>query len=177
MLKAGEIQKVLQNLLRERVSVRDLETILEALGDTGGRTKDAGVLTEFVRHALGRSICLAVQEKGRIHCVTLDPKLEEVLVQAVEHTEGGTFLTLSPRTVQKVVSAIAAEVEKLAVAGHPSVVLCSPQIRPQVKKLTDHAGHQFTVLSYSEIVPDIRVDVLGVASLPAEASLQEAKAP
>ncbi len=165
VLKIGDIQKVLQNLLRERVSIRDLETILETLGDVGGKTKDTTLLTEYVRIALGRSICQAVQDRGTLHCVTLDPKMEEVLTQALEHAEGGTYLTLPPRTTKGIVAAIAAEVEKLVVAGHPPVVLCSPQIRSQVKRITDHAGHQFTVLSYNEIVTDIRVETTGVAAL------------
>ncbi len=164
-VKIGDIQKVLQNLLRERVSIRDLETILESLGDVGGKTKDPTLLTEYVRMSLGRTICQSVQEKGIIHCVTLDPKMEEILVQAMEHTESGTFLTLPPKTVKNVIDAIAAEVEKLVVAGHPPVVLCSPQIRAQVKRITDNAGHQFTVLSYNEILPDMRVETTGVAAL------------
>lgn len=166
-LRIGDIQKVLQNLLRERVSIRDLEAILEALGDVGGKTKDPLILTEYVRHALARSICQSVQEKGVIHCVTLDPKMEEILTQAVEHTDGGTFLTLAPKTIQSIVAAIAAEVEKLVVAGHAPVVLCSPQIRAQVKRITDHAGHQFTVLSYNEIASDVKIEATGVAALAA----------
>src|SRR5687768_6021497 len=110
-VKPGELQKVMQNLLRERVPVRDLETILETLGDFAGRTKDLDVLTEYVRNALARSICKQyVDETDRIWCVTLDPTLEDLINGHIERSERGVSNTMPPKTAQQIVSSLAARV-------------------------------------------------------------------
>jgi len=166
ILKVGEVQKVLQNLLRERVSIRDLETILETLGDYGARTRDIDVLTEYARNSLARSISNDLKdESGTIHVVTLDPKLEDTINNAVEHTDRGSFLRMSPADIQRVCQAIGKEVEKLVGTGRTAIVLCSPQIRLQVKRMTEPFLPQLVVISYNEVSKDVRVESVGMVTL------------
>jgi flagellar biosynthesis protein FlhA len=165
VLKPGEIQKVLQNLLREGVSIRDLGTILETLGDYGPRIKDPEVLTEYVRNALARTISRShASADGRLYVVTLDPRLEEVIKAATERGERGSVLALSPAAVSRLGRRLSEEVAKLVAAGHEPVILCSPQVRAQVKKLAEAVQPGVAVLSYNEIVQDVRVESLGMVA-------------
>ncbi|MCA8938628.1 MAG: FHIPEP family type III secretion protein, partial [Planctomycetes bacterium] len=169
VLKPGDVQKVLQNLLRERVSIRDLGTILETLGDFGARTKDVEVLTEYVRNAISRNICEALREPdGKIYCITLEPRMEDLINANIERTEGGSYLRLDPNSLNKVMNAMATEVEKLLSSGHTPVVLCSPQIRPQVRRIVEGIQGGIAVLSFNEIDKTIEVESLGMVSLPPE---------
>ncbi len=167
LLKPGDVQKVLQNLLREGVSIRDLGTILEALGDYAPRTKDPEILTEYVRNALARTISRQHLERdGRIYVITLDPKLEDLIKAGVERTEGGTSLTLSPAMLRKIGERIDKEIEKLVTAGHTPVILCSPTVRGGVRRIVDMVHPGTAVLSYNEVVKDVKVEALGM--VPAE---------
>ena len=137
-VKPGELQKVMQNLLRERVPVRDLETIIETLGDFASRTKDLDVLTEYVRNALARTICKQyVDERDRLWCVTLDPALEDLINGHLERSERGTTNTMPPQTAQQIVQQIAAKVNELTQTGRNAVVLCSPQIRGPLRRMIE----------------------------------------
>ena len=163
VMKIGEVQKVLQNLLREGVSIRDLGTILETLGDFAPKTKDPEILTEYVRNGLARSICQQVQEKdGRIYVITLDPRLEDLVRNAVERTEGGSFLSLPPATLTRITERLAQAVEKLVAQGHSPVILCGPQIRSQVKRIADTIQAGISVLSYNEVVKELKVESGGM---------------
>jgi flagellar biosynthesis protein FlhA len=165
VLKPGEIQKVLQNLLREGVSIRDLNTILETLGDYGPRIKDPEVLTEYVRNSLARSISRRHSSAdGRIYVVTLDPKLEDVIKAATERTERGTQLSLSPVLVSRIGERLGRELSKLVAAGREPVILCSPQVRAQVKRVAEAVQPGVAVLSYNEIVQDVKVESLGMVA-------------
>jgi len=166
VLSAGEIQKVLQNLLRERVSIRNLEAILEAVGDAASRTRDVEILTEYARNALGRTLSHAAQEEdGKVYVVTLDPAIEETINAAVQRTEGGgSVLALSPARVGRVVEAIGRGVEKLLAAGHPAILLTSPQVRLQVRRMAETVLPSLVVLSYNEIVPEVEVESLGIVT-------------
>ena len=107
-MKPGELQKVMQNLLRERVPVRDLETIIETLGDFAARTKDLDVLSEYVRNAMARAICKQyVDERDRLWVVTLDPALEELINGHLERSERGTTNTIPPQTAQQIAQHLA----------------------------------------------------------------------
>jgi flagellar biosynthesis protein FlhA len=129
-LKPADIQKVLHNLLSERVSVRDMGRILEVLSDYGARTKDPEVLTEFVRAGLARNICEALRESdGKLHVVALSPELEELIQAGIERSEGGSYLRLAPDAITAISRSISGELEKLIGAGHNPVILCGPQIR------------------------------------------------
>jgi flagellar biosynthesis protein FlhA len=165
VLKPGEVQKVLQNLLKEGVSIRDLGTILETIGDYAPRSKDPEVLTEYVRNALARTICRQHLERdGKMYAITLDPKLEDMIKNAIERTERGSFLALTPQTVSRIGERLGKEVEKLVTAGHTPVILCSPQVRAQVKKIADTIQPGIAVLSYNEIIRDVQVEALGMVA-------------
>jgi flagellar biosynthesis protein FlhA len=171
LLKPGEIQRVLQALLRERVPIRDLETILETLGDWASRTKDTEILSEYARHALARTLChLHKADDGRIHCITLDPSLEELINKSLERTEHGTLLTLPPQLQTKVVGAIREEAEKAtsAIRGRPPVLLCLPQIRAWVRKMIEVQLPTVAVLSYNEVIRGFEVESHGMVVLTDE---------
>jgi len=165
ILKLGEVQKVLQNLLRERVPIRDLQTILETLGDWASRTKDVEVLTEYVRNALARSICWQYKDQNdTIHCVTLDPATEDAINSHVQRSEAGSYLTLPPAEASKIVEAVAQHVNDPANAGRQLVILCSPQIRLQVRRLIESSLPNVPVLAYNEVVKGIAVESVGLVS-------------
>jgi flagellar biosynthesis protein FlhA len=162
VLKINEVHRVLQTLLKERVSIRDLGSILETLGDYGTRTKDPEILAEYCRHGLARSICEQYMEKdGKLYVVTLDPRLEDKINACIERTERGTFLNMSPKEINKFIESVSKEIEKLVTSGHAPVVLCSPQIRAQVKRIMDTTKMNVAVVSYNEIVTGIGVESLG----------------
>jgi flagellar biosynthesis protein FlhA len=165
VLKIGEVQKVLQALLRERVPVRDLEVILETLGDWAPRTKDTEVLTEYVRNALARTICQLYRNRDdKILCVTLDPKVEDIISNSLQRTDRGTLLTLAPVVQGKIMEAVKSEVEKAiqSSGGQTPVVLCSPQIRAWVRKIIEAALPQVGVLAFNEIVRGVEVESKGM---------------
>ena len=167
-LKTGEVQKVLQNLLRERVAIRDLETILETLGDWASRTKDVEVLTEYVRNALARTICQQYRrDDNTIHCITLDPKLEDRINSHIERSERGTFVTMPPDLQGLMVQAIRKQLEAGG-GGQTPVLLCSPQIRAAVRRIIEPAMPQVAVLAYNEIVKSVQVQSRGMVVLTDE---------
>ncbi len=165
-VKPGELQKVMQNLLRERVPVRDLETILETLGDFSSRTKDLDVLTEYVRNALARSICKQyVDDTDRLWCVTLDPALEELINGHIERNERGMTNTMPPKTAQQVVAQITAKTAELTQSGRQAVILCSPQIRQPLRRMVEASLPLTAVLAYNEVVPEVAVEAVGLVGL------------
>ncbi len=167
-LKPGELQKVMQNLLRERVPVRDLETIVETLGDYSSRTKDLDVLTEYVRNALSRTICKQyVDDSDKLWCVTLDPALEDFINGHVERSERGTTNTMPPQTAQQVVQNVAGKTAELARSGRNPVLLCSPHIRGIVRRMLEGPGAtaQVAVLAYNEIAPEVAVEAVAMVAL------------
>lgn len=167
-LKIGEIQSVLQNLLRERVPIRDLETILETLGDWAGRTKDAEILTEYVRNALARTLCEQYRDSDNtIHGVTLDPSLEELIAGHVERTDRGSYLTVPPALANRIVAAVRNEVDAAAAraSGKPPVVFTSPQVRQWVRRLVESALPTVAVLGYGEVVRGVNIRTHGMVAL------------
>ena len=168
VVKPGEIQKVLQNLLRERVPVRDLETILETLGDWVGRTKDPEILTEYVRNALARTLCHLHRGKdGKIHCVTLDPQADAMIQSHLDRSERGTFLTLPPDVQSRFVERTKKEIEAAMPlsSGQTPVVLCGPQVRLWVRRMIEQPLPAVGVLSYNEIVRGVEVESHGMVVL------------
>jgi flagellar biosynthesis protein FlhA len=166
VVKPGELQKVMQNLLRERVPVRDLETIIETLGDFASRTKDLEVLTEYVRNALARTICKQyVDDRDRIWCLTFEPALEDVINGHLDRSERGTTNTMSAQTTQQLVKQISSKVNELTQTGRTAVLLCSPQIRSAVRRMIEGALPQVAVLAYNEIVPDVSVEAIGLIGM------------
>jgi len=165
VLKLAEVQQILQTLLREEVSIRQLGPILETLGDYAGRTKDPVFLTEAVRSRLARTICSRYRDaKNRLHVVTLDPALEDRIRAGFEHNERGLFIRMSPQAIDATCRVIGKEVEKLTTAGHPPVVLVSPQIRPALRQMTAAQLKQVAILSYNEVTRDTQIETLGLVA-------------
>ncbi|MGD1278111.1 MAG: flagellar biosynthesis protein FlhA [Tepidisphaeraceae bacterium] len=168
LIKPGELQKVMQNLLRERVPVRDLETIIETLADYATRTKDLEVLTEYVRHALARTICKQyVDEKDRLWCLTLDPALEELINNQLERSDRGTTNTMQPQTAQKITQQIVGKSAELTQTGRSAVVLCGPQVRLAVRRMIETGMPHLAVLGYNEIVPEVTVEAVAMVGVNA----------
>jgi flagellar biosynthesis protein FlhA len=169
VLKPGDVQKVVQNLLRERVPVRDLEVIVETIGDWAPRTKDAEILTEYARNALARTICQQHRSKsGKVHCITLDPKLEENIHAALDRSEQGTRLALNMNAQRSIVAAIREEVERAMPhsEGDTPVILCDPRIRMWVRRMIEDSAPTVAVLSYNEIVRGVPVESHGMVAPP-----------
>jgi flagellar biosynthesis protein FlhA len=166
VIKPGELQKVLQNLLRERVPVRDLETIIETLGDWSTRTKDLDVLTEYVRNAMARAICKQyVDDQDRLWCLTIDPALEELINGHLDRSERGTTNTMPPQTAQQVVQQVAAKAGELTQTGRSAVILCSPQVRAALRRMVESALPHVAVLAYNEIVSEVTVEAVAMVGL------------
>ncbi len=157
LLSLGGVQKVLQNLLREQVSVRDLRTILEALADHAPRTQDPEILTEYARAALGRAISTPYLDgEGRLRVIVLDHRLEDTLAEAVTRTDRGSFLSLEPRTAQTVLGALGEAAEEVSRTHRTPVVLTPPAIRLPLRKLTERSLPGLVVLSHDEVDGPLR---------------------
>lgn len=166
-LSLGLIMRVLQNLLREGVSIRDLRTILETMADYSSGVNDPDMLTEHVRSALARQISTAYAEDGMLAVMTLERRVEEIFNQALQRTEhGGTYLALDPRQAQAILDAIAQQVQNFS-GGTTPVLLCSPTIRPHVKKLTERYLSNLAVISHNEIAPHLQVRSIGTVRMDA----------
>jgi len=165
-MKIGEVQKVLQNLLRERIPIRDLLTILETLADWAPQTKNIDILTEYVRKSLARSVCQQYQnEKGEIYVITLDPEVEEKISQGIEHKERTSYVNLAPQLIQKIISKLTPLVKKANSLNYQPIVLTSPGIRLYFKRITEKFIPSLAVLSYNEIVPEIKIRPIGVVNI------------
>ncbi|TAM85654.1 flagellar biosynthesis protein FlhA [bacterium] len=164
LLSVGEIQRVLQSLLRERIPIRNLLLILEALADGARQSKDIDYLGERVRAALARHICAEYAEDGLLSVITVDPRLEALLTEAVRRGEDA-YAVLDPGTVARIYSSLTEQIQAASGAGLHPIVLCSPSVRLALKRLTERAAPQLVVLSYSEIVPGLRVESIGQITL------------
>jgi flagellar biosynthesis protein FlhA len=157
VMKLGEVQRILQSLLREGVPIRQLGPILETLGDFAARTKDTVELTEHVRQRLARTLCTRYRDgQQRLHVVTLDPALEE----KIRDPELGT--RLAPREIERICRSLEAKLNVLSESGRPPIVLVAPDIRPAVKTVTAAHLPGLIVLSYEEITRDTRIESAGM---------------
>ena len=164
-LSVSDLQKVLSNLLREGVPIRDLETILETLGDYASAVKDTDMLTEYVRQALRRTISHRFSEAGQLKVITLDAQVENTIMNAVKKMEGGSYLSLEPDTIQAIVTASSGQFDKVRDLVQTLIVLTSPIVRVYFKKLIDQFYPRIAVLSFNEIDTDIQIQALGNISL------------
>ena len=165
LMTVGEVQKVLQHLLRERISIRDLVTILETLADHAGRSKDMDLLGEWVRAALARSICRQYVDdsSGALQTLTLDPNLEQMLLEAV--TPGLPNLTLEPSVARMFIQSLGAQMERMIALGYQQpVLLCMSALRLPLRRLTERSLPNLVILSYNEIVPNTEVRAVGAVS-------------
>lgn len=166
MLSVGDIHKVLQNLLREKVSIRDLLLILETLANVATKSKNTDILTEYVRNALSAQICEVYKsDESVIPVISLDPNLEARLEGAVQETESGFRFNLSPGDVGRIIDKIGEILEKIKSTGEIPITICSPTIRSALKRLCENNYRDMVVLSYNEIVPGIEIRSLGMISL------------
>jgi flagellar biosynthesis protein FlhA len=165
IMTLGEIQKVLANLLREGVSIRDMATILETLADYAPITRDPDMLTEYVRQALGRAISRAYINRNNNEVLTLDPKLEQMILDSVQKTEAGSYISIEPSISNRIVSNTASLSEKLAQSGKQPIILASPVVRFYFKRLTEQALPGLVVLSYNELDPALEVNAVGMVSI------------
>lgn len=166
LLPLGGVVKVLQNLLREQVPIRDLLAIMETLADWAAMTKDLDLLTEYVRHALARTISkMHLAPDGTLPVLTLDHSIESAMAAAVQPTDQGTLFALDPNLAQKIVNNLAQSIENCAALNYQPVVVCSSQVRGHFKKLVDRFIPNITVLSYDEILNNIEIQSLGTLEL------------
>ncbi len=165
ILSIGEIQKVLSNLLRENISIRDMVTILETLADYGSITRDTNMLTEYVRQSLSRAITKQFVHSDQLKVITLDQNLEQTMIESIQQSEHGSYLNLEPSLSQKFLNVLAKNVQKLMSIGEQPIILTSPIVRFYVKRLTEQLAPELIVLSYNEIDPKIEVQSIGVVSL------------
>ena len=166
LLNVGEIQKVLQNLLAEGISIRDLVTIFETLADYAATTHDTDVLTEYVRQNLKRAISNQYFFSNEpTSVVTLDPKVEQEIMGAVKQTEQGSYLALDPAYTQSLMESIRDEVQKLEELGRAAILITSPIVRMYVKKLTEEQFKTLHVLSYNEIDSDVELQSVGMVTV------------
>ena len=167
VIKPGELQKVLRNLLREGVPIRDLETIVETLADWAGQTKDVDVLTEYVRNALRRTISMLHAEqdeegRSKIYCVTLEPAAEDAINGYIDRGPGGTTMSMPPHVANRITGSIVKAAEPLVQAGRPVIVLASPSVRAQVRQIAEGRISGIVVLGYNEIVKEVDVESVGL---------------
>ena len=166
LLGIGEIQKVLANLLNERVSIRDMATIMEVLADYARATKDPEILTEYVRHAMARQITQQVVQGGTtLPCITLDPALENRIVGGIQRTDHGSYVSLDPDSMRRMIASLNREIEKLANQGYSAVVLTSPAVRLYFRKLVERSIQGLVIVSHAEIDQSIEIQIVGVVKI------------
>jgi flagellar biosynthesis protein FlhA len=165
LMSVGEVQRVLQNLVRERISIRDLVTILEALGDAARTYKDIDALTEYVRSRMGRSICSQYAGPDGMAVITLEPSLEQILMDSLDATEHGAYLAPEPTVYRALITSLVSESEHMAAAGQQPIVITSTSLRPHFRRLVERSIPQLVVLSYNEIVPEVKVNAVGMVSI------------
>lgn len=166
LLSVGEIQKVLQNLLREGISIRDLITIFETLADYAPTTRDTDVLTEYVRQSLKRAISNKYfPQNETTSVVTLDPKIEQEIMGSVKQTEQGAYLTLDPDKTQDIINSVQEEVAKLENLGRSPIIITSPIVRMYFKKLISDYYKDLIVISYNEIDSSVELQSIGMVTV------------
>ena len=163
-LSLGEVQKVLCNLLREGVSIRDLVTILETLSDYASFTRDSDVLTEYVRQGLGRAISMSFITPDNSDVITLDPELERMILDSVQKTEMGSYLAIEPSVTNKILKNLSTLIERITQLGKQPIVLASPMVRLYFKRLTEQSIPGLVVLSYNELEPSTEVRSIGMVT-------------
>jgi flagellar biosynthesis protein FlhA len=166
LMTIGEIQKVLQSLLKERVAIKDMVTILESLADNARITKDLEVLTEYVRFSLGRSICNGlVDDNNSITIITLAPEVENVIANNIQKSLQGSFPAVDPDTTGKILNSIKNNISSIYFHNNQPVILVSPKIRPAFRRLIEMVFPSITVLSLNEIPNEVEIKTEGVVTL------------
>ena len=165
LLGIGEIQKVLQNLLKEGISIRDLLTIMETLADYAPTTRDTDILTEYVRQSLKRAISTKYfPPHETTSVVTLDPKIEQEIMAGVKQTENGAFLNLDPSRSRAILDSVGREIQKLENLGKSPIIITSPIVRMYFKRLTEDYYRDLVVVSYNEVESNVELQSVGMVT-------------
>lgn len=167
VISVGYLQKVLANLLREGIPIRDMETILETIGDHTNALKDVDIITEYVRQSLKRTITHRFAEANSLRVITLDTQIEDIIVSSVKKNDQGSYLAMAPDMIQHIVTVANNEIDKIKDVIPTVIILTSPVVRIYFKKLTDQFIPNLTVLSYSEIDSTAQIQAIGNISLNA----------
>ncbi len=166
VLSVTDVQKILQNLLREKVSIRNLEGILETLSDSGRNSKDPGYLTEQVRQRLGAAICQSMLGEGNaLSVLTLDPGIEQTLAQSIRSAEEGGAMIVEPRYAEQLLSKLAGHSDRMMKGNMPPVLLCSPDLRRHLRNLCERAVPHMRILSMAEVPNTVNLRAFGTVSL------------
>ena len=166
LLNLGQVQKVLSNLLKERVSIKDIVTILEALADYSVLTKDIDRLTEHVRQGLARQIIQPLLDQNKkLQVITLDPKIEQLILDNLKPSDYGNYVNIDPNVVNSLIKRIASEVEKALLKGQNPAILCAPVVRINLKRMSERQLPNIVILSYNELVQGIDIQALGMVGI------------
>ncbi|MCW3039500.1 MAG: flhA [Solirubrobacterales bacterium] len=165
LLSVGELQRVLQALLREGVSIRDLGAVVEAAGDRARITRDPDLLAEYARQALGRTILAPyLDAEHRLRAIALDPAMEQEVSESIAQTSDGEYLAMDPARAHALVQSLHDEVEQATARGRRPVLICSSRVRRHLRRLVEQALPQLSVCAYNEISPGISVETIGVVN-------------
>jgi len=164
-LGLGDIQKVLKNLLKEGVSIRNMVTILETLADYSNMTRDTDMLTEYVRQALSRVITKQFIMGQPTKVITLDQGLEQKIIDSIQQTERGNFISIDPDLVQRILNNLSYQVQKLTSLGEQPIVITAPIVRLYFKRLTEQLTSDLIVLSYNEVEPTVEIESIGMVNI------------
>ncbi len=165
LLGLGEVQKILQNLLQEGISIRDLLTIFETLADYATTSRDTDILTEYVRQSLKRAICARYFPANETtSVVTLDPQVEQEIMANVKQTEQGAYLTIAPEKTKAIIESVRTEIGKLESLGKNPIIITSPIVRMYFKRLTEDYFSDLIVVSYNEVEPNVELQSVGMVT-------------
>ncbi|CCU83384.1 Flagellar biosynthesis protein flhA (fragment) [Mesotoga infera] len=164
-LGLGDIQKVLKNLLKKGVSIRNMVTILETLADYSNATRDTDMLTEYVRQALSRVITKQFIMGQPTKVITLDQGLEQRIIDSIQQTERGNFISIDPDIVQRILNNLSYQVQKLTSLGEQPIVITAPIVRLYFKRLTEQLTSDLIVLSYNEVEPTVEIESIGMVNI------------
>ena len=167
LLNTGQIQHVLQNLLLERIPIKDLATILEALADYAPNTKEPDVLSEFARHALARTIStLYLDEEGGMKVTILDPELEKLVADSIQSTKQGIIAVVPPEMTQQIIQEVSDASREMSIAGYTPLILTSPNVRLAFKRIITAAMPKVAVISFNELIPNIEIESIKTVRMP-----------
>jgi flagellar biosynthesis protein FlhA len=166
VLTLGEVQKVLQNLLREKVPIRNMEAVLEVLADHGGRVKEADQLTELVRERLGGTICQTLASPaGELYVLTFDPAVEQQMMASIRSVDERSALVIEPRLAEQLLRKLTAETDRMLSSELMPVILCAPNLRRHVRRFTERLMPQLSVLPLSEVPNNLNLKAFGMVSV------------
>lgn len=166
VISLGTVMRVLQNLLKESVSIRDLRTIMETMADWAPKTQDTDILTEYVRHSLSRAISSDLAVNGTVPVITLSQPAEDAIQKSIQHKETGSYLAIDPVIAQRILDSIGKAITMFEGTGQPTL-LVSPQLRPYVRSLTERYYPALLIISHNEITPNLKVQSFGTVTLDA----------